>query len=136
MKYRGFIIDKDYSNIIRREGKNNETECGFVCRVYTEDDKYRKNCIDKFYLISDEDYDWKENDSEYTGLINYVDKNYDDLIKKAKMPTYDRVSCQLCSMANWLIAAFTKSDLDQIIGTEIAITKAEFNKIVGHDYFD
>ena len=136
MKYRGFIIDKDYNNNIRREGKGNETECGFVCRVYREDDKYRKNCIEKFYLITDEDYDWKETDSEYTAIINYIDSHFDELVKKAGRPNYDKVYGQLCSMANWLVAAFTKGDLEQIIGTEIAITKAEFDTIVGHDYFD
>ena len=116
MKYRGFYIEKHFSDDIRdtRPDAHSEFTTGYRCRVYLADDVFHENLIDDF-IVRQPKCEYSDSDWEVTSIIKYTDENYDRLMEKATRINADRAYKLLKSICKWIKETFPEEETPNIL---------------------
>lgn len=82
MKYKGFIIQKDYASDIFRKNSKGEFEArgGYRCRIYADDDKNLQNILVVVEFAYGFELSYDETADVVDLIMEYIDENKDELL--------------------------------------------------------
>ncbi len=115
MNYKEFEITIDRIDSIceKEKGGKRKYESGFLCRVFSEEDKTNERVLDEFYIKYDYDC---INDQywELTKALEYIDKHYDELTEKMYRLDEEKAYIMLRNLCVSLDDMYDAEEIDNI----------------------
>ncbi len=83
MRYKGFIIQKDFANdIYRKDDEGIVKECGgYRCRIYSQNDESLQNLLAVVEFAYGHELTFDERCDVADSIMEYIEENHEQLLK-------------------------------------------------------